>query len=305
MNSNSPQAILDRLGIGYKKHGRNIGRNFLGVVCPNESCKDARGHCGLHQIQGFYTCFVCGKSGSFEWFLKLNGVGYGLAKELASTLKLGASERASEEESLPIPTNGGLAKVMRDFKTPLSQVHRDYLESRNFDPDQLQRKYNLMGTDYIGRYKHRIVIPVIMNETVVGFTSRSISDKAQLKYLLSPEDINLVPRSQWLYNVDSVKKTNGVAVITEGPTDVFRVGEGAIALMTIAFSKQQVLSLIQLKLRKVFLLFDSEENATKKAYELANRLAPFVSTEVIESDEWSDPGSMSEIQVRDLRRSIF
>ena len=57
-----------------------------------------------------------------------------------------------------------------------------------------------------------------------------------------------MPPTQCLYNIDNVKK--GRVVIVEGVTDVWRIGNGAIALGTNKINDFQILQLIKKDIKK-------------------------------------------------------
>ena len=57
---------LEDANVGYKRSGKNIGNNWIGVVCP--FCGDSRNHCGINLHSPVFSCFVCGNSGNLIKF---------------------------------------------------------------------------------------------------------------------------------------------------------------------------------------------------------------------------------------------
>jgi hypothetical protein len=100
-----------------------------------------------------------------------------------------------------------------------------------------------------------------------------------------------------LYNLDSVRKT---VVIVEGVTDVWRIGDGAVATFGTQYTKAQLALLIGIK--RAFVMFDAEaeEEGSRLAYDLS-AIVPFV--DIINLRE-GDPASLSEEGVKYLRKDI-
>jgi hypothetical protein len=70
-----------------------------------------------------------------------------------------------------------------------------------------------------GRYKDRIIIPVRLNNELLGWTSRAIIDpKSAPRYLMSSEDVKTT-----VLNYDELKKGGERLFIVEGPFDAIRV----------------------------------------------------------------------------------
>lgn len=290
--------ILNQENIPFKTHGKNIGKDWIGLRCVN--CGDNRNHFGINLKTGHCHCWLCGFSGSFRHFLIRSGIPGRFLDDLLKKVPISASQghvTNYQPDALP--------KILQDFVSPIRQEYRDYFEMRGFDPDFIQRKYFVMSPENnIGKYKFRAIIPIVMEGNFVGFFGRDITGRAHLRYLHSDDSVNLIPRKEWVFNIDSVKN-NKTSVIVEGALDAMKLGEGALAVLSTSYSKQQLNRIRMLGLRKIFVMFDNEPRATEKAYRMANSIAPFCDVEVITGTEWSDPGEMTEIQVRNFRRDIF
>ena len=76
-------------------------------------------------------------------------------------------------------------------KTTQIKLLTEYLEKRNFDVDELQKKYNLVGGGLVGKYKYRIIIPIYENGILVSWQARTILDKKVCDELKIPRYKNL------------------------------------------------------------------------------------------------------------------
>jgi hypothetical protein len=116
-----------------------------------------------------------------------------------------------------------------------------YLEKeRQFNVDYLARWFQVLFCldDPNPMVAGRIVIPIYMNEQLVGWQARyigkPISDNVP-KYYTCPG----TQRNQILYNYDSAKKAK-FAVLVEGPTDAWRVGINGIASLGSSVSSTHI-----------------------------------------------------------------
>lgn len=289
---------LEKKGIRYWRAGsKNVGKEYIGIRCP--FCLDRSNHLGIHQATGFFKCLKCGESGGFRKLVLRLGESPSSSREILK--KIAFQEERGYPKTHVVSNN--LSVLMSDFQKPLTMDHQRYLENRGYDPVVMQKKYSLMSSGHAGNFKHRLIISVIMQGKVVGFTGRDTTNLSQLRYKNSPDTYNLIPRRRWLFNADSV---NGKAILVEGPMDAMNLGDGAVALFSTSFSNEQVLDIVRLRLKSCFVMFDGDKEAIRKAYNLAYRLSPFIDhVEVIEMPDGKDPGDMSTEEVRNLKREIF
>jgi len=116
---------------------------------------------------------------------------------------------------------------------------------------------------------------------------------------------SLIPINQVIYNLDNA--TNSILVV-EGITDVWNIGDGAGALFTKLASRQQLKILSGFE--RVFIMLDSDAlhsiriNTLSPADQLAQDLAAFTNTEIIELDH-GDPADLAPDDVKHLRRELF
>jgi len=178
----------------------------------------------------------------------------------------------------------------------LSKRHKQYLESRNFDPEKIEKLWKVCSTGPVSSldgidYKHRILIPFIWDGVQVSFDSRDVTDKNPNKYMACPLQRELIPHKSILYGKQEEWKKTGICV--EGPTDVWRLGVNSFAVSGIKITPKQI-RLISNIFKRVHILFDPELQAWKQAAYLKYELRFRGCDAQIVYDIKSDPGSMKQ-----------
>lgn len=260
----------------------------------NTPCPFCTGNPGLHL--GFDTelnRFVCWRCGGhrphivIQALLRINSHEasliirqYGFVRKKSRSIK-----RIVRSKSFKYPAN----------LTELQENHKKYLISRDFNPDKLVNEYQLMGSgvsSLLGstNYKHRIIIPFMWDGRIVSFDSRAISNRHKNKYMACPGDRELIPHKDILYGRQNKWGETGICV--EGPTDVWRLGQNSFATSGIKYTGKQ-LRLIAKTFKRVFVMFDDENQAIKQAIGLVSDLK-FRGVDAYKIDIEGDPGSMSQ-----------
>jgi hypothetical protein len=187
----------------------------------------------------------------------------------------------------------------------LTPLCRRYLEGRRFNPDKLSRLWGLKGVGPLGLYRFRIIAPITYHGQVVSFQARDATDRAELRYRACPKDQEARDHKECLYGLDAVPGDR--AVVTEGITDVWRLGPGAVATFGVQFSLTQV-ALLQ-DFSRVSVLFDSgkeDPEAPKQARKLALMLNAFnVETETVELNAGGDPGKLDQKEADEIMRELL
>jgi len=294
---------LDHKRIKYDVSGKNISDRggWIGTKCL--WCQDHSNHLGINLDTKGFNCWICPAKGKtpFSFIMKLENCTFSHAEKIVqnfSSVRVLIKQRtlltSEDRQSVDVVLNAERAEKQLLF------LHRKYLESRNFDPDYIFDKYKLMCCGVGSRWCHRLIIPFYQKNQIVTFTARDVTDKARVPYDHLPNLDSIVPVKETLYNLESLKDT---AIVVEGPTDVWRIGDGACAVMGYKYTANQVLALSNM--RRVFVLFDTEEKAQKLAEEFAFELSTMVPFVEILELESGDPGDLSEDDARSLRREIF
>jgi len=283
--------FLESRDIKYKTSGKNVSSGWIEINCC--FCQDPSFHLGINLDSNLYNCWVCGEKGSATKLIKeIDQCSWATASLTVEEFSQDILAKPEKKPKLIISNK----KIVwpKHTQEGLSSLHRKYLEGRNFDPDLLTDKYQLKSTSNLGGWKFRIIIPVILDNRIVSFTSRDVTNKTELAYRHLPDSKSIVPIKDTLYNFDSV---DGSAILVEGIMDVWRIGDGAVASYGTQLTKEQIVILSNLK--TLFIMFDCD--ATDKAGKLADQLATNVDhVEVIEMSE-GDPAEMTVEDVRNLR----
>jgi DNA primase len=285
---------LNQLGIDFITEGKNVTPGWIEINCP--FCGDPSYHLGISP-QLLFHCWRCGEKGTIvKLLMQLESIPYYKAVKQAGEfdVKWVESFKRNIKERL------GHNILPKEAKDELSNIHSTYLRGRGFHPDELRSQYGILGVGPIGKYKFRVVAPCISTGNTVNFTALAVLDQSP-KYIHCPNEEAIIPMKSLLYNIDTVKDT---MVITEGVTDVWRIGTGCVATMGMEFSQEQLSLIVQSEAKNVFVIFDSGEVEQKKANRLAMNLSGLVDhVEVIELPK-GDPGDLKEDDVKHLREEL-
>jgi hypothetical protein len=183
----------------------------------NTECPHCTGNPGLHlgyNLQGnFYTCWRCGWQPVVPTIAKLLNLPYNQANTIVKQYGL-LVPKLIKEPQVKIRVK---AHRLPSNAEPLNTTHRAYLSKRGFDPDLLERTWNLLGTGPYSKldnidYRFRIIIPFIWDGQQVSFDSRDITGKDPGRYKACPKDRELIPHKEILYGKQSDWKKTGILV---------------------------------------------------------------------------------------------
>ena len=282
---------LEDKGIEYKTRGKNVSQGWIGINCPFCPDGDPSNHLGIHLQTGIISCWRCGAKGSiFKLVIKYGDSPHIISsKYFKSSIYTPPKRQFSQECELP-----------SEAKDVLLYPHKKYLQKRGFsDPLFIFYRYNLKCCYLTGEWKHRLIIPVYMNNQLVTFTSRDVSDMSNLRYKTCPNEKSIIPIKECIYNYDFVYNK---AIIVEGPIDAWKIGEGAVALFGKVATNKQI-NLLGKKLKEAYIMFDSD--GTEEAEELGKQLGLLIPhVEIIELEK-GDPAELEEREIFKLKREIF
>lgn len=289
--------ILDKHGIPYRNRVKNVGKDFIGLeICP--FCNSGGYHCGINLKKPYYNCWICSKGKLEKLLVSLLKISYKKAKRIID--KCYTQEIEDEEEEIAKKDESEFIQLYSSFPE-IDESHKKYLISRRFDPEEIKRKWKIKGSDILSKYKYRIVIPIFYQNQIVNFAARDITDKQKNRYEYCSNEISMYPKRELCYNLDSQKDS---VVLVEGIFDVWRLGDKACAVLSTQFSKEQIFKIIKKKFKRIFIIFDSEEQAQEKARKLGDILSTSCdSVEVIDIGS-GDPGDLSEDDAKYLMMEL-
>lgn len=288
---------LKTKGIPFYTEGKNVSPGWIGIKCL--WCGDKSNHLGINLKSKIIKCWKCKHKGSvLNLVQKLELCSWSEAEKIAENyFEYYIPEAPSSFKPKIKPEDVIPKEVLKD---PL-EIHTNYLKSRNFNPSEIIREYKILFTHHRGRLKFRIVIPIIMDHLVVGYTARDVTEKAELRYISSGKDEYLVDPDSVFYNIDTV---SDAAIVVEGCTDVWRMGPGACATLGTEFNNHHIFALLQKGVKRVFWLYDSESEAQALAEKGANMLSVVVPHVEKICLEEGDPGSLSPEEAMYLKRQL-
>jgi len=285
---------------GITSGHKHCSGGWIHIECPFCS-----GNLGYHlgycfDIQSrFFDKFVCWRCG-----------GKSQRKALSGLLRISTYEADEIIRKYTVLTIQKKKEIKRksNFKFPggmtdLLPHHETYLKKRKFDPELIKNKYGVRSTGPLAPleiegktldYSHRIIIPVEWEGEIVSFQGRDITGKHKLKYIACPQELEIIEHKTIYYG----NPINERCVIVEGVTDVWRLGNGAIALFGIKYRLEQIRKLA--KMKEVFLLFDPESQARKQAEKIYSELC-FRGIKCWKlPDLKTDPGDMEQEEADEL-----
>lgn len=283
--------LLNHYRISYKQPGEHphCTWNRINIDCPFCSLGMERYRLGIHEERLSAHCWSCG----FVNLLRcLSEITRGPAHVLRGLLE-GIDKPQQQERirgKLVIPT--GLSELLPQ--------HRRYLEGRGLDPDELQEVWGIKGLGCTPRLCWRIWIPVLVNEQVVSWTTRSVVDGVQVRYINAKPTEELQPLKQTLLGIDMVRHS---VIVCEGPMDAMRIGPGAVCTFGIAYSRAQANLLSRFP--QIVVCFDNEPTAQKKALKLCHLLNDFGGNVRNVCLDAKDPGEASKEEINEIRKRFL
>ena len=291
---------LDSRGIPYDEAGKNVQENWLGMQCL--WCEDDSNHLGIDLNSKGINCWRCPLKGTIiKLIMKIDSCSFAsslrIVRKFSHISTLADSRSQGPEQLTAAPSRVELPSLSEN---KLLQLHSNYLLKRDFDPYFIFKKYKLRSNGPLGNFNLRLIIPFYERKRLVTYTTRDVTDKAKTPYVHCSKSESILNPKQTLYNIDTVEDT---ALIVEGVTDVWRMGDGAVATMGDKWTPKQLRLLKHLK--RCFILYDTEEEAQENAEKLGYNLSITVPDVHVLGLEYGDPADISPDDVRSIRKEIF
>jgi hypothetical protein len=263
------EELLNDNGIEHRTNG-----DFEQMPCP--FCYKGDGVYGLGYglSKGNFYCFKCGKLRQWETVAALLNISIHAAADICKKYETPTRTRLPADGALQANVARVSAVKLPYGTGPMTDRHRDYLRSRNFDPERLEAEWGLLGTGPVGSFAHRIIIPIEQGGKLVCFQGRDITGLSPKRYKSCPDTLAAVDIKNCVYGLDRVK--GDTIVITEGAAKVWRLGTPAVCTFGAVVTDAQLLILKQFRRRCI--IFDGDDTGREKAAELATRLVMFDGT---------------------------
>ena len=288
------QSLLSkhRIPFGIGGSHRNVRDGWIGIDCPWCDLGGSKYYLGIHPDTLAATCWRCGPKRLGDVLARL------LRIPLHQAITLLGEVPKSPRIVFKAPLRRGVLEHPQSLG-PLSEPHLGYLQGRGFDPVVLERLWGLRGIGLAPRLGWRLWIPIHLDGEVVSWTSRAIGNKTNARYINAKPEQEAVPIKFLLYGIDYVRHT---MIVCEGPADVWRIGPGAIAVMGLQVTQEQM-ELIGNVPRRI-VCFDNEPAAQKRAGELCRTLECFSGATANVCLKANDPGEADEEEVSELRNLL-
>ena len=295
MYNHSIDELLTDFKINFRKKGEHhhTTEGWVNIDCPYCSPESFRFRLGINETTWITNCYVCGIQN--------------LAKVLATTKKmnLGKVIELLKSQHRKIPKTGeikhrGILKLPSGIK-PLQTPHIRYLRwKRKLSPSRLVDTWGLKGIGISNRLSWRIWIPVHEGNQIVSWTTRSISDTVDTRYVSASANEEAVPLKHLLYGEQYCHRA---IIINEGPIDAWTIGPGAVATCGLGFTKQQLLRMTRYYIRVV--VFDSSPDAQRRARKLSDELSVFDGKTYNVELSGKDANSTPREEIEELRRTFI
>lgn len=274
---------------GYKQ----CAKGWVQIECP--FCGGFP-HMGWNEEKDYFNCYECGWHSHITVIEAILRVDSREARQIRS--RYTTATYTPTEHVSPPPKQTSL--VLPKGTGPMSKRHKDYLRSRNFDPDKLEEEWDLKGTGKLGDYKFRIIAPIYHNGKLVNFQGRDITDQAVAKYKACSHHDEVMNVKECLYGLDKVEGDS--IVVCEGITDVWRLGPGSVDTFGIQVKHAQVE--LMKRFENIFICFDTETEAQKQARKLADQLQCFGRHIELLSLDCNDPAKMNQADADELMKQL-
>lgn len=280
--------------IKYWMEGKNCSPGFVNTQC--RFCDDRSNHLGWNLENGYTKCWKCGFHSLYDTLRKFE------IKDI--------HEYMSENKIIKKINQEYEKKNLNDIILPsksLNDIHKKYLLNRGFDPELLNEKYKIVGTDHLGYYKDsdfrfRIILPIIYEGDIVSFTARDITNRAELRYKTLAKEHEKIHHKHILYNLDNCFLD--YVLVVEGIFDCLKFQNNCVATFGISYTQEQI-NLLAKRFKKVYIMFDPEKDAQKQAEKMAIDLSfQNVEVDIIKYDSNLDAGEMDYSQIYSIKRNI-
>lgn len=272
----------------------------LAFNCP--FCGDNRSRFYLNDNTGLGYCHNCEWRGPIDTLVALllglnDEAVYNLIHGQKAKAKFSTRLNMRSAEARPIIT---LPEGFQRLELPETESNRlfwKYMTKERGIPAQTVLDYGI-GYTRTGYHKWRVVIPVTWEGQLVSWVARSIRKN------IKKSEKALTPlgnkQSEYLLNLDRLKDREEV-VLVEGPFDMLKVPDLAVASFGKRLSLEQAALLRKSGVKHVIVCYDDDAAAERDA--TAERISEMFRCSIATLPPGRDPGDLDPGTTRDLVRA--
>jgi len=228
--------------------GSWVGEEEYVIRCPFCGDSPSHNHFFINIKKRLFNCYFCGETGHLSFLLKKFGEG------LVCDLDEGRQAKVREVADIK-PTD-----FFKDFQPIIGGLSQSscqafrYLTERGINELEIQL-YQIYYAS-AGRYKDRVIIPIIENEKVVCFSARTFLG-AEPKYLFPHKDETIITTAEAIYGIHWAHEYQNV-VLVEGAFDAMGINRKlgwefcGLSLLSKHMSQGQFMKLLKLPLSTSF-----------------------------------------------------
>jgi hypothetical protein len=210
--------LAEERGIPFKEGGQHhhVQFGYVGFDCPTCSPDWQAFRLGYNLEKQFLSCWVCGFRPLISTLAEVFRTTTHEIKQLLNLV---------EKEYKKVNVYAGKLVLPKNL-VPLMNQHKRYLRQRGFDLNELESIWRINQGIGISSYLcWRVFIPIYHKGKVVSWTTRSISDEVDKRYINASPSEEAMKIKSILYGEEFC---NHSVIVCEGPTDAWNVGCGAV-----------------------------------------------------------------------------
>lgn len=295
--------FLEEHGVEFVQAGehQHATLNWLNVDCPECSPGSQRYRLGIHLGSHAANCWSCGPVNVTTALAALTRQPWGAVRTVVRGLDRTHAPRVQHTGKLILPD--GIKDVLPDR-------HRQYLESRGFNAAEIVKLWGVKGIGLAPDLAWRLFIPIVHDGRTVSWTTRQLATGFAAGR--GPRYKSAQPHQEAIHHKDTVyggDYARHAVIVCEGPTDVWRIGPGAVATFGLSFTAAQVEWISKFPVRVVTFDTGKSRRELVAAQRAARRLCWLLEgvpgkTFRVELKS-KDPGESSPEEIKELRQRFL
>ena len=293
--------FLESNNIEYWQGGKNVSSGYINIQCV--FCDDTSNHLGINKKSLKCNCWKCGSHTFVDLVMEIKSCSLKDAKEIFKSISKGDfyEENIVEKTDLTLKFPKNATKIF-------PKQHLKYLKKRGFNPNRIIRDFDLYACGFDNQdYKFRIIIPIYQMGKMVSFTTRDITGRADIPYKTAKPSESLIRPKECIFNIDTIRPGKDL-ILTEGPFDVMKFGQGAICFLGVKLTDERILQLSNKMIDRLFIIYDNDpmtktgQKSSKRIFEVLKfHIRKIV---VVSLNKHKDLGQMSFDEIQELKRSL-